>query len=301
LEYEENGDSTPIIGRPDVPNHWEECGDSIDTSSKSSSRSKLSKRKHSVLPCIRYDPLERMRVESELNLDELREAYRHLNNLDFKQRQQDLEFYKYKGFWSWIRSMLLIDDTIMKKACSTDAYIYLLYLRWCAIFLFFQSIVSVAFLCPFYYFMATRKGKTTVLQELTVFEIVRSDSWVWIMFFVALAYSILGYRFVYLLVIQLKNFRYYKEETADLESDYEIAKKTVVIRNIPTNFSVKFWNNLLFSLFKERYEGFLAVSTLGRYQKLYGLYRHRLSIAAELNQNILQLYQTKGECFWQPL
>jgi hypothetical protein len=60
------------------------------------------------------------------------------------------------------------------------------------------------------------------------------------MFFVALAYSILGYRFVYLLVIQLKNFRYYKEETADLESDYEIAKKTVVIRNIPTNFSVKF-------------------------------------------------------------
>lgn len=60
------------------------------------------------------------------------------------------------------------------------------------------------------------------------------------MFFVALTYSIIGYRFVYLLVIQFKNFRYYKEETADLESDYEIAKKTVVIRNIPTDFSVKF-------------------------------------------------------------
>ena len=50
--------------------------------------------------------------------------------MKIKREKQENEFYKPKGFWAWLRGMIIIDDAMMKKACSSDAYIYLLYLKW---------------------------------------------------------------------------------------------------------------------------------------------------------------------------
>ena len=281
-------------------NRCDDCGDCILKFNKNDSRP-LIKRKESKSTCIRYNPIESLKISSDIDESELKEAYKNLNALSLKQRKQDLEFYKYKGFWAWIRGMIIIDEEMMKKSISTDAYIYLLYLKWCAIFLFFLSIMGVLFLCPFYFTGTQETKQATFLQKITVFKIIHSDWRIWIMFCVSMAYSIIGYRFVYNLVIQFKNFRYYKEETDIIETEYEIAKKTVQVKYIPDHYSVKRVNDNIDSVMKENYDGYRSVSTLGRYEKLYDLFQERIDTASELNEHMIVLYQTQGKPVWNNL
>lgn len=187
--------------------------------------------------------------------------------------------------------MIVIDDAMMKKACSSDAYIYLLYLKWCAIFLFVLSIIGIFFLCPFYYFGSKDHEKATFLQKITVFEITHSHWRIWIMFLISLAYSVIGYRFVYNLVIQLKDFKDYKEEFDQIDNDYQVSKKVVRIRNIPDYLSVAFCNERLNKIFTERYgRDFETASTLGRYKTLIDLVNSRISLASKLNKHMMALY-----------
>ena len=148
--------------------------------------------------------------------------------------------------------MVIIDDELMSKACSSDAYIYLLYLKWWAIYLFFLSVVGVFFLCPFYYFGA-EDGKIHFLQRITVGEIIHSEWRIWVIFAISITYSIIGYKFVYNLVIHFKNFLYYKEENESLSEDYRASRKTVMLVNIPEHLTVKECNLALHTFFLSRF------------------------------------------------
>jgi hypothetical protein len=231
-----------------------------------------------------------MGITNGLNPDNIKQAFKTINQSVFKHQKQDHEFYKYKGFWSWFRNMVMIDDAMTKKACSSDAYVYLLYLKRCAIFLFILSIVGVGFLCPFYYF-GKNNDNSTFLENLTVFEIIHSKWKIWIMFTISLAYSVLGYYFVYNLIIPLKDFRYYKEQNDTLSEDYYVSKKTVMITGISDDLSVDKSNKLLNSVLESRYGiEYKEARTLGRYNNLYKLLKERIDIASKLNDLMAKLY-----------
>lgn len=242
----------------------------------------------------RYNPLETLNLNADIDESDIVEAFKDQNFNDLKYKKQDIEFYKYKGFWAWVRGMIVIDDAMMRKACSSDAYIYLLYLKWCAIFLFVLSIIGVLLLCPFYY-QGTREEKAaTFLQSITVFEIKHSNWRIWTMFFISLTYSVVGYRFVYNLVIKLKDFRDYKEEYDNVDNDYQVSKKVVMIRNIPDFLSVRYVDEKLKKIFSRRYgRDFENVSTLGRYSRLFDLINDRISIASKLNKHMVGLFSSK--------
>lgn len=225
------------------------------------------KSKSSKIHISRYNPLESLNLEKVADESALLNAFKDINFNDLKYKKQDIEFYENKGFWAWIRGIVVIDDEMLKKACSSDAYIYLLYLKWCAIFLYVLTLMGVLFLCPFYYQGTKDDVKATFLQKITVFEIIHSKWRIWVMFLVSLTYSIVGYRFVYNLVIKLKEFRYYKEEYDDIDNDYQVSRKVILIRNIPDYLSVEHCNTIISKLFHDRYKkDFVSVKTLGRYK-----------------------------------
>lgn len=245
----------------------------------------------------KYNPVETFKLENLFNEAEIKETVIDLDALQYKRRQQDIEFYRYKGFWAWVRGMVLIDDEMLRKACSSDAYIYLLYLKWCSFFFFALSVIGICFLCPFYYQGAQDHARATFLQKITVFEIVYSNWRVWVMFGVSLTYSIVGYRFVYNLVIMFKDFKIDDQETDDDEvNDYAVAKKTILIRNIPPWYSVPYASALLTKVFTERYgREFETVITLGRFQTLYELLKQRIHIATKLNHHMEKLYSQEAK------
>lgn len=231
-----------------------------------------------------------MGITSGLNPSNIKEAFKTINDMIFKSQKQNDEFYKYKGFWPWFKNMVNIDDAMVKKACSSDAHIYLLYLRGCAIFLFVLSVVGIFFLSPFYY-QGSNEEESTFLAKITVFSITHSNWRIWIMFVISLSYSIVGYYFVYNLISQLKDFRYYKEETDTISEDYHVSKKTILILGITDFLSVEYANKLLDTFLKNRYgSDYRDVRTLGRYHSLYRLLKERIDLATKLNDLMTQLF-----------
>lgn len=185
---------------------------------------------------------------------------------------------------------------LLNKATSSDGYIYLLYLKWWCVFFFCLSIIGVGVLWPFYYFGSIENEKATLLQSLTVFEVANSEWRVWVMLLVSFSYSLIGYWFVYALVIKMKDFKGYEDEIWEDDHDFKLAKRTVIIRNIPNYFSVLHSNIKLASILSERSgNNFEGVATLGRYRNLFRLLNERIEIASRLNKHMSRLYKLQ-EC-----
>jgi Late exocytosis, associated with Golgi transport len=180
----------------------------------------------------------------------------------------------------------------LNKATSSDGYIYLLYLKWWCVFFLCLSIVGVGVLCPFYYFGSIENEKATLLQSLTVFEVSKSEWRVWVMLLISFGYSLIGYWFVYALVIKMKDFKDYEDEICEDDHDFKLAKRTVIIRNIPNYYSVLYSNVKLASILSERAgSSFEGVTTLGRYRNLFRLLNERIEIASRLNRHMNRLYK----------
>ena len=181
---------------------------------------------------------------------------------------------------------------LLNKATSSDGYIYLLYLKWWSWFFLGLSIIGWWFLCPFYYLGSIDNEKATLLQSLTVFEVTNSEWRVLVMFLFAFAYSLIGYQFVYSLVIKMKDFKEYEDEIREDDHDFKLAKRTVIIRNIPNYFSTLYSNIKLTNLLRERIgTSFEGVTTLGRYRNLFRLLNERIEIASRLNKHMNRLYR----------
>lgn len=170
---------------------------------------------------------------------------------EIKKEKKNNEFYKPKGFWVFIKGMILINDDVMVKACSNDAYVYLLYLKWWAISLFMLSIIGIFFLCPFYY-LSTSDPNATFLEKIKITGVMNSSWKMWIIFLISLIYSTAGYIFVYKFVLHFKEFLYYKEENSTLSQDHRAARRTVMILGIPDHLSVYESNKGLHKYFSTR-------------------------------------------------
>jgi hypothetical protein len=96
---------------------------------------------------------------------------------------------------------------------------------------------------------------------------------------------------VYNLIVQLKDFRYYKEENDTISEDYHVSKKTILILGITDFLSVEYSNKLLDTFLKKRYgSDYRDVRTLGRYHSLYRLLKERIDLATKLNDLMTQLF-----------
>jgi hypothetical protein len=117
----------------------------------------------------------------------------------------------------------------------------------------------------------------------------------WIIFFLVFAYSVAGYRFVYKLVIKMKDLKNYEEEIRDVDHDFKLAKRTVMVKNIPSYFSTMHSNSLITQVIRERYaREFEGVTTLGRYNVMYKLLNERIDIASKLNKHMNRLIQNQN-------
>jgi uncharacterized protein YeeX (DUF496 family) len=129
-------------------------------------------------------------------------------------------------------------------------------------------------------------SKSTFLQTITVFEVTYSEWRLWIIFFLTFAYSVAGYRFVYNLVIKMKDLKNYEKEIQDADHDFKLAKRTVMVKNIPSYFSTEHSNSLIAQVIKHRYNDYEGVTTLGRYNVMYQLLNDRIDIASKLNKHM---------------
>lgn len=77
----------------------------------------------------RYNPFEWLNIDFIFDESGLQEAYRDMKQQDLIMAKQGKEFRKYKGFIAWFTGMIVINEDIIKKATSSDGYIYLLYLK----------------------------------------------------------------------------------------------------------------------------------------------------------------------------
>lgn len=73
-----------------------------------------------------------------------------------------------------------------------------------------------------------------------MFEVTHSEWRVWIMFLFSFVYSIAGYKFVYTLMIKLKEYKRYDDENPNNDSEVLLAKRTVMVKNVPPYFSTKY-------------------------------------------------------------
>jgi hypothetical protein len=113
---------------------------------------------------------------------------------------------------------------------------------------------------------------------------------------ISLACSVLGFYYVYNLIIQLKDFIYYKEQNDTLSEDYYVSKKTVMITGISDDLSVDKSNKLLNSVLESRYGmEYKEARTLGRYHNLYKLLKERINIASKLNDLMTKIYSNESK------
>lgn len=129
---------------------------------------------------------------------------------------------------------------------------------------------------------------------ITVFEIVHSPILVWVVFVFAWGYSIFGYYFLYDLAQQFEAPR--PNINQEHDSDINVAKRTVVLENIPSFLSTKECNDVMNGILKEKYgKKFIAASTLGDYKKLYQLCRERIKLASDLNKFLVNAFENPNQ------
>lgn len=171
----------------------------------------------------------------------------------------------------------------------------MIYLKRCSQFFLALSVISLAFLCPFYYLGSLDDEKEkTLLVRITIFSTVHSNKMLWFIFLIALGYSVTSFYFIYHLVIQLKDFQPYIDKSQ--ESDYSVSKRSIVIQGIPTSLPTQVVNELMNRSIHQRYgRDFVAASTLGSYKKLYKLCRERIYFANKLNKYLVKTYDNPDE------
>ena len=279
-KWEHWGDIIPAFTQAD--------GVSFDNDSKTNTKKSLK----------RYNPFEWLNIDFIFDESGLQEAYSDIKQQNLIMEKQGKEFRKYKGFFAWFTGMIVINEDVIKKATSSDGYIYLLYLKSCFVFFLMLSLIGILILWPFYWQAAydnNASSKLTFLQMITVFEISYSEWRLWLVFFLTFAYSVAGYRFVYSLVIKMKDLKDYEEEIRDDDHDFKLAKRSVMVKNIPSYLATRHWNSLITQVIRERYsKEFEGVTTLGRYHIMYKLLNERIDIASKLNKHMNSLIQNQN-------
>lgn len=93
----------------------------------------------------------------------------------------------------------------------------------------------------------------------------------------------------------MKDLKNYEEEIRDVDHDFKLAKRSVMVKNIPSYFSTKHCNSLITQIIKERYaKEFEGVTTLGRYKVMYKLLNERIDIASTLNKHMNRLIHNQN-------
>lgn len=84
----------------------------------------------------------------------------------------------------------------------------------------------------------------------------------------------------------MKDLKNYEKEIQDADHDFKLAKRTVMVKNIPSYFSTEHSNSLIAQVIKHRYNDYEGVTTLGRYNVMYQLLNDRIDIASKLNKHM---------------
>lgn len=153
------------------------------------------------------------------------------------------------GKYEWLKRLFWMEDTEVKMICGSDATLYLIYLKYCAILfgiskssLMLTSIVaffSCAVLLPVFRYADSKVIVNSYLERLTLINAKDQYYQVWIVFFFTIVYSMLGHMLLYFFEEKRKALQFDLTTDANTITEVEISNHTILLRGINKKLPLK--------------------------------------------------------------
>ena len=174
---------------------------------------------------------------------------------------------KQLSFFGWIKEVHKLDIDSIKTIWNYDGYIYIYYLRMCAIFFLILSILNMLCLYVYNYVDLEENSQLTPIQKITILSMFGSKTKTLLIYAITVVNSIAGNIFIFRFMNLFKRIEF--QASHEDYGDYEVSKTTIMIHEIPSYLPIFECNTLISQIFKSRFgREFEAVHTVGKYNKV---------------------------------